>query len=50
MSGHKYEDKYSELQCIGRGNFGSAWLVVHKAEQVKYIAKKVVLTGLGDKE
>ena len=38
------------MQCIGRGNFGSAWLVLHKQEQVKYVAKKVVLMGLEEKE
>ena len=38
------------MQCIGRGNFGSAWLVLHKKEQVKYVAKKVVLMGLEEKE
>ena len=29
---------------------GSAWLVMHKEEQVKYVAKKVILEGLGAKE
>ena len=29
---------------------GSAWLVMHKTEQVKYVAKKVVLDGLTAKE
>ena len=45
-----YEETYEEQTCIGRGNFGSAWLVRHKHENVKYIAKKVVLEGLGAKE
>ena len=29
---------------------GSAWLVNHKIENKKYVAKKVVLEGLGEKE
>ena len=29
---------------------GSAWLVMHKQEHVKYVAKKVILEGLGAKE
>ena len=24
-----YDQKYKELMCIGRGNFGSAWVVHH---------------------
>lgn len=31
---------------MGRGNFGSAWLVRHRQEDEKYIAKKVMLSGL----
>ena len=31
---------------MGRGNFGSAWLVINKAEGERYIAKKVMLQGL----
>ena len=29
---------------------GSAWLVIHKFEGAKYIAKKVILEGLSSKE
>ena len=45
-----YEEKYEELRCIGRGNFGSAWHVKHRTEGKEYIAKKVVLQGLAEKE
>lgn len=38
------------MQCIGRGNFGSAHLVRHRQEDSKYIAKKVMLQGLKQKE
>ena len=46
----RYDETYQELQCIGRGNFGSAWLVLHRDEQVKYVAKKVVLEGMAESE
>ena len=29
---------------------GSAWLVTHKEEDKKYVAKKVLLQGLGERE
>ena len=31
-------------------DIGSAWLVKHMQEDVKYVAKKVILEGLGSKE
>ena len=26
-----YEEEFEELRCIGRGNFGAAFLVKHKS-------------------
>lgn len=46
----QYKSEYEEIQCIGRGNFGSAFLVQNKAENKKYVAKKVMLSGLKQKE
>lgn len=46
----QYKSEYEEIQCIGRGNFGSAFLVHNKAENKKYVAKKVMLSGLKQKE
>lgn len=46
----QYKAEYDEIQCIGRGNFGSAYLVLHKSENKQYIAKKVMLSGLKQKE
>jgi len=46
----QYKAEYEEIQCIGRGNFGAAYLVRHIAENKKYIAKKVMLSGLKQKE
>ena len=45
-----YHNTYEEGTCIGRGNFGAAMLVEHKKEQKKYIAKKINLDGLSNKE
>ncbi len=50
-----YEEEFEELKCIGRGNFGAAFLVKAKnlpdpnVEQY-FIAKKVVLGQLSYKE
>lgn len=44
-----YEQEFEELKCIGRGNFGAAFLVRLKnppqdsKEDVYYIAKKIIL-------
>lgn len=43
-----YEEEFEELKCIGRGNFGAAFLVKHKnpppnASESYFIAKKIVL-------
>ena len=42
-----YEEEFEELRCIGRGNFGAAFLVKLKntpdGEDVFFIAKKIIL-------
>ena len=48
--GAEYREIYVEEQTIGRGNFGSAHLVLSKLDNKKYVAKKVLLAGLGEKE
>lgn len=45
-----YLVKYYEKEPIGRGNFGTVYLVTHKLTGENYIAKKIGLTGLNDKE
>jgi|TARA_B110000305_G_C19285661_1_gene561568 hypothetical protein len=47
--GISYEDEFDELKCIGRGNFGAAFLVklknapIDSEDEVYFIAKKVIL-------
>ncbi len=50
IGGKTYPDLYKEIKCMGRGKFGTAYLVHHKLDQKLYIAKKIGLEGLGDKE
>ncbi len=43
-----YEEEFDELKCIGRGNFGAAFLVKSKhapegTNEIYFIAKKIVL-------
>ncbi len=49
-----YEEEFEELKCIGRGNFGAAFLVKLRQapadEDVYFIAKKIILGQLTDKE
>ena len=50
-----YHEEFEELNCIGRGNFGAAFLVKHKnppsnAQEVYFIAKKIVYSNLSEKE
>ncbi len=51
-----YEEQYEELKCIGRGNFGAAFLVRFRnppddpGVETQFIAKKVILGQLTPKE
>lgn len=45
-----YQSEYKELKWIGRGNFGSAFLVQSKTDRNKYVAKKITLGQLPEKE
>ena len=45
-----YNDIYTETKWIGRGNFGSAYLAVNKETGLKYIAKRILLKLLPEKE
>jgi hypothetical protein len=49
-----YEEEFEEMRCIGRGNFGAAFVVKLKntpdGEDVYFIAKKIILNQLTEKE
>jgi NIMA (never in mitosis gene a)-related kinase len=46
----EYTSKYKEMEIIGRGNFGSATLVRSLTTDQLYVAKKVLLGNLSQKE
>ena len=50
-----YAEEFEEMRCIGRGNFGAAFLVRLKNknegdEDLYFIAKKIILNQLTQKE
>ena len=55
FSAISYNEEFEELKCIGRGNFGAAFLVKHRnppsdASEIYFIAKKIVYGQLNEKE
>jgi hypothetical protein len=55
LSQISYEEEFDELKCIGRGNFGAAFLVRLKNppdpnQEIYFIAKKILLGQLSFKE
>lgn len=49
-----YQEEFEELRCIGRGNFGAAFLVklrnAPEGKEIYFIAKKIILGQLTEKE
>ncbi|KAL4479473.1 hypothetical protein ABPG72_011795 [Tetrahymena utriculariae] len=46
----EYEQKYKELELIGRGTQGSAMLVECRSDQKRYVSKQVILSNLSEKD
>lgn len=45
-----YSKEYTELKWIGKGNFGAAYLIESKEDSTNYVAKKILLGQLPEKE
>ncbi|KAM3146133.1 hypothetical protein pb186bvf_001790 [Paramecium bursaria] len=45
-----YQDKYKEFEQIGRGSYGAAFLVRNLQDQKMYVAKKLNLASMKQKE
>lgn len=39
-------EKYTKLKVLGKGSFGSAWLIQRNDDKVQFVAKEVRLAGL----
>lgn len=39
-------EKYTQLKVLGKGSFGSAWLIQRNDDKVQFVAKEVRLAGL----
>lgn len=48
--GKEYSSIYQDIKSIGRGNFGTVYLVKNLAENKLYVAKKIPLDALSEKE
>jgi len=49
-SGKHYSNSYTEVKWMGSGRSGTVHLVRHKGNNNLYIAKKISLEGLTEKE
>ena len=45
-----YKKLYTELKCIGKGNFGVVYLVRNNQDKLQYVAKKIALDALSERE
>ncbi len=48
--GKDYSALYTELRCVGKGNFGTVYLVRSVEDNSLYVAKKIALDALSEKE
>ena len=50
MATREYEKLYTEIRNIGKGTYGSAYLVRNNEDHNLYVAKKIPLISLSSKE
>mmetsp|Transcript_14676 Transcript_14676/g.16236 ORF Transcript_14676/g.16236 Transcript_14676/m.16236 type:complete len:708 (-) Transcript_14676:351-2474(-) len=48
--GQRFKDQYEDIKHIGRGNFGQATLVRRRSDGQQFVAKKILLEALEEKE
>lgn len=43
-------EQYTQIRVLGKGSFGSAWLIQRNADRVQFVAKEIRLVGLKPSE
>ena len=46
----EYHEQFTEIKCVGKGNFGTVYLVKDIEDNKLYVAKKIALDALSEKE
>lgn len=44
----RYKNEFTELECIGRGAFGTVYKVLNRIDNLEYAVKKIKLKSSSD--